>query len=287
MSIDSEFGRDSLEKNLGIIGINNLDFLNIEIIDYSPSTSEGNIKIYKHINEILQELIKREQPGEYIHITGEMRALKDPNHRTLIKELFELHKYRINIVYYLPHENEITGYKILKFNQEHWENATWIDYLDAMDILGGGKAKLYCESERALIHYSVFGDDIVLFQSEHHSHIHVKEVWILKSKLLWEKFYLRAKRILQKSEYIHPIIINRFLLSISNSISLHVLISLYHKEAMKKEELNNEIEKLDKFNEFNIQNLILIGFLKKINDSIYLSEEGKEYIKLFLNERKR
>ncbi len=281
MTIADNNGLDSLKENFENIVKNPFENFEIEILEYSPALKEDNKNIYDEVNKSLLEIINDHENGEYLHITGEMRAFSDPIHREKIKILYEKRNYQIKTVFYLPSTLQISGHDILTYNKEHWDETNWIDYLDAFDILGEGQALLYRVPEREELQYSLFGDELILFQSKHSSKVHIKEVWILKSRKLFKFLFNRAKNVINRSRFIHPMIFNDFKLSISNDATLHIMFLLLDNGKLDIERFNNEIKKINRFNEFNLENLKILEFIQQTDEYIELTNYGKNYISIF------
>ena len=84
-------------ETLDKLGIQDGSSFNIEVVKYSPPDVQQNAAVYEHVNRILKSKIQR-RGLDCTHITGEMRALADPHHRRVIRENFQTHKKRIDLV---------------------------------------------------------------------------------------------------------------------------------------------------------------------------------------------
>jgi hypothetical protein len=211
-----------------------------------------------------------------------MRALADPLHRIVCKELWKRYKSQFDMVFYLPPNYKRTAQDIMKYNRKAWGQSSWIDHLEVFDLLSDGIVNLYASPHLEKIHYTVYNDKYVLLQAEHEHLQHVKEVWLLESESLAERFLSYAKEVRSKCEYLQPILFKRFTLSISSEIALHVLFSLYDEEKIEKETLYRELKKIKLFQESCLEDLEAIGFIQEVDGFIKLTEDGKEYLKLFI-----
>ncbi len=276
-----EFDRKSLEKELLEINIKDINSFNIEYLDYSPADKTKNKEVYKNANTRLLEIIEEKEVGEYIHITGEMRALTDSDHRKCIKELYNHDKQQFKIIFSLPEEFGMNASDIKKYNKKTWDDSNWIDHLVSFDILGANKVRLYNNYNRESIQYSLFGTDLILFQSRHKIGDHIKKVWLLQSKSLFKSLQNHAKEVLKSSDFIEPYIFFQFNLSLSSNISLHLLYSLQNKGIIKKEVITQELKKFRIHDKSLIKNLESIGFIQIIDNSYQLTSDGNSFLELF------
>ena len=113
-----ECDKNTLEKELAEIGIRNIENYNISYLKYSPKNKGKNKELYKIANDYLLETIEKNDSGKFIHVTGEMKALADPNHRNCIKQLYEQNKQQFVILFSLPEGYDLCGYDIKKYNIE-------------------------------------------------------------------------------------------------------------------------------------------------------------------------
>ncbi len=283
MSDSSNFEKNELVRSLNIIGIKDLRWSEIEICRFSPANKKENNSIYKSVNERLLEIADEEKEGEFIHITGEMKALTDPFHRKCIKKLYENNKQIFKIIFSLPPNYLMNEYYIKKYNIETWEKSNWVDHIESFDILGENISRLYNNYERELIQYSLFGDELILFQSVHQALQYIKKVWIIESKYLFKKLLKNFERVLSGSQYINPLLFNQFNSSLSSNFGLNIISLLYDiNDIIEESVFLEELKKNYFFNEYVLNNLYLIGFIEKTSDNfIKLSDQGNEYLNLF------
>jgi hypothetical protein len=286
---------DKFEQTLKELGIKDAASLKIEKCLTSEADAEKNGLLYRAVNEeYLLPIVEEKNPGECIHITGEMRALADRSHRMVCRKMLEKYNDRFKMVCSLSVMQKngdrtesarfcrTIGTDILKWIQEDWKdpNLKWTDYIDIFDLLGDAEVGLYSLREPEKIHYSVFADEYVLLQASHPLGVHAKEVWLLRSRLLFEMLMERAKKIISHAKALPPSIFKELTLSVSNSTALHILFLLDERKKLTKEELREQIEDGAPF-EDSYRNLKAAGFIGEARDSSFVTEEGKEYLKLF------
>ena len=292
---------DSLEQTLKELGIKGIPSLRIKTRLRSDAIREENERLYREVNEkYLPSIIKERNPGECIHVTGEMRALADRVHRSVCRKMRKKYNNRFTMVCYLSsmkkYFRQISKHKgrndtpyvtiggeILKWMRQNWRNLNllWADYLDVFDLLGDAEVNLYALRKYEKIHFSVFADKYTLLQAKHPTGTHTKEVWLLESRPLFEILSSRSKKIISRAEYVHPRIFKELMLSISSSSALHILFLLYDNKKMMKEELCRQLGDLKAFQDLYV-NLEAAGFIEDVGDFSQITEQGEEYFKLFL-----
>lgn len=276
------FDKKTLKTELLVIGINIFNLHQINYLNYSLAYEEKIKELYQDANAHLIEFINSRKTGKFIHITGEMKALADPSHRNCVKELYEHNKQQFEIMFSLPDAYSLNGSDVKRYNIAEWKDANWIDHLDSFDILGANKVKLFNKYERESIHYSLFGSEIIIFQSRHIPREQKKKkVWLLQSEPLFKKLEKHAKGVFEKSTYIGPRTFFQFNLSLSSNISLHLLFSLQNNGPAQKDEFVRQLKMLEIYDKSIIENLKIIGFIQDIDNSYQISNYGKYFLKLF------
>lgn len=284
MSLDlEEFDKKSFEEELIKIDITDIKSLDLEYLYYSPADIGKNKNAYDFVNKILLEIIHEKDKGRFIHITGEMKALADVTHRNCINELYELNELQFEIVFSLPEGTPLNSANIKRYNKDTWK-ASWIDHIESFDILSEKKANLYNKHKRILPQYSLFGDRLILFQSNHKPREYVKKVWVINSKSLFKILEVRANDIIKNQSSIQSIIFLHFNSSLSTTTTLHLLHFLYDNDdcTVDRYSFNREEKNIDPFSKFKLENLINIGFIEDWGTVLKLSDDGQEYLKLFI-----
>jgi len=282
-AISDESGIHSLIKNLKLAEIKVDKSIKDSIIHYSPADEKLNELAYEKVNKIFLEIIQQIDYGDYIHITGEMKALADPLHRNCIRELYLQHKQQFRIIFSLPSNYQISAHSIKKYNKEKWKDRNWVDHIDAFDILAENRVSIFNKYEREKSQYSLFGENLILFQSKHSPEQYIKEVWILESQELFKKLKKRAELIFSSSQFISPMIFTQFNSFLSTNSSLHLLFFLYdNKGNVSKADFLKELKKIEVFSDLNLDPLKTMDFIEEYTNSVKLKEDGKDFLKLFI-----
>jgi len=284
--MESGHKMDKLGETLEELGIKDVASLEIEIRSHSGANEQGNKQLYEEANKTLLSIVEERNPGECIHITGEMRAFADRLHRLVCRKIWERHKSRFNMVCYLPRARRIAGREILKWNRQNWEDTPWMDHLNVFDLLGDAVANLYALQDTEKMHYSVFADKYVLLQAKHpHPGPHVKEVWLLESRPLNKMLVSKAKEIISRGYYIPPSVFKELTLTISSPTALHILLSLYDKKKIMKEELFHQLKGL-KLSKNSYMDLESAGFIEEVGNFVQVTKQGEDYLELFCERKK-
>lgn len=252
----------------------------LEVIDCSPPHPSRAGEVYSKTNQVLRSEIRKKPLGKNIHITGEMRAISYPDHRGVIREDWESHRELFEMVCYMPPESRRSAAEIWKWNRGNWGNVTWQNHLDAFNLISDGEIDLYTSPERERVHFSVFGDQYVLLQSEHPSHLEEKYIWFLRSYVLNQQLGEKARMILQKSTRIPQGEFKGFLDNLSSEYALHVLFSLADSSSEMKSILSAKIGS-EGYRLNILSDLMSVGFVKETNKLLNLTDDGREYLQLF------
>jgi len=277
--LPSESGKN-LKITLEELGIRNIVDQNIEIISFSPRDESRNKAIYKIVNEGLLHTIEERDPGEIIHITGEMRAISDPMHREVCRNMWEKYHHKVNINFNLPEGFSPTGREILDYNRRAWGGTTWNTHLAVFDLIGDGIVNLYNTPQLEKIHFSLFEKKKILLQSMHEHYAHSKDVWILESESLFNKLFPYSKQVQEKSEFLQPNIFKRFIFSINSNIALQSLFTLHDNGPIEKTHFFEELKTLSIDYDNTIKDLSMIGFINEKSSLVNITSDGEDYLKL-------
>lgn len=281
---------DELSETLANLGVTGVDLHSIKIIDRSEPVAEDNRQVYQSANNTLLTLIEQGDPGECIHVTGEMRALSDHLHRSVCRQILERRGDRVNMIGYVPavvrnrkrEDSEYwkeMGRETLRWMRENWPDATWLDCVDALDLVADAEVNLYSLPRQEEMHYSIFGDRYVLLQAKHPHGQHTKSVWFIESKPVYSRLTTRAHKTLERARYIPASIFSELTLSLSSPSALHVLFYLVEK-SISKEEQSRQLEDLDVSRNVFLD-LEAAGFVSEVEDFLQITSEGENYLSLF------
>jgi hypothetical protein len=175
-----ERGENALHRTLRSLGAAHC--VESEILEYAPPSLRSIGVTYQHVNERLAQTL-RKSPLAIRHVTGEARALVDPFHRQILRRARAAGQPG-ELGCYLAGSDAPSAFDFLALQRAHWEFAEWSDFIDILGLVAEGDLRLHVMREQATVHFSLFGDDLVLLQDEHHHPTAEKWVWFLRSKEL-------------------------------------------------------------------------------------------------------
>ncbi|MFB6187490.1 MAG: hypothetical protein ABEI86_11570 [Halobacteriaceae archaeon] len=251
-----------------------------EILEYSPADRQTNAEVYESANEHMLSVIENDDTDEYMHITGEMRAITDPKHRRVVNKLYNRHGASFDMLFRLPKEFECNVNGILKYNQKAWSGTevNWKDHLEAYDLIKNEKIRLYNTPKLEPIHYTVYGDEYILLQAKHDHLEHEKAVWLLKSEEISQKCKRYAEKRKRKSTQIHPNRFRQYISTLSSSFALNILLSAKKNGgSIKVNDINAEMR--DPY----LKNLSSINFINRDNRVVRITNEGEGFLNHMLN----
>lgn len=172
------------------------------VIASSPPDLAGNGETYRIVNDDLESLVL-DQSVDVTHVTGEARALIDPAHRRVLRAVHD-RGYRSVLGCHFKPERRVDARELIAKQRRHWERAEWYDVVDVLTLIADGVIEVRVMPEPTPVHFSVFGSDRVLMQSEHHHPTHKKWVWYLRAPDLADRLRPIAEVVLKKSDLLRP-----------------------------------------------------------------------------------
>jgi len=114
-----------------------------------------------------------------------------------------------------------------------------------------------------------------------HTHELVKHVWLLKSRDYHKSLMQRARKIISDARPIPGRSFNEQMDSISSPVALNVLSFLYNGKRIPKNRALTQFKKARAFDSSYIADLKATGFVTETKDSIQITPQGREYMKLY------
>jgi hypothetical protein len=150
---------------------------NWTVLSHADPEFEMMSNTYAVLNRDLLQIVSR--TGIPIsHITGEARVLVDPAHRTVIRK--NATKDTVTQLACRPEKGDIVDASSFISAQRHrWSTLTWTDLIDIISLCASSSVRVSVLKQPAMIHYSIFGTDRILLQSEHDHPSDKKEVWYM------------------------------------------------------------------------------------------------------------
>jgi hypothetical protein len=122
-NMPSKKGLVALSKTLEQAQMHHIDVDKVKWLGFGEADPEQNRKVHRQTNDLLLQLLLEGDMGRCIHITGEMRPLLDPFHRTVCSEMQKRTGGGFSVLYDVPEErrgdrNTIIGHSLSKWSEK-------------------------------------------------------------------------------------------------------------------------------------------------------------------------
>ena len=261
----------------------NLNCNKLKLISYG-NTKDTISKTHKETNTLIQRCLRDDSLGSCIHITGEMRALKDPFHRYICEEMNHNEKEIFKVVYNLPKIEIGTFFDVIKSNIDGWatggRTSNWIDDLRAIYSIANRSVNLFTYDTSNEIQYSVFGDRYILLQEKHESGAKSKATWLIESETINSTLADRAESIINGSVDVDGSDYREFSRQLNSIASKRILSLLCDGVSSTDNLLNDDIVK--DYSEspiFALNAIETMGFVRKNSEGVVeITDSGKDFI---------
>jgi hypothetical protein len=181
---------------LGELGFTpgDVESVGLRVLHHSDPQSAKMARTYQFVNDHLEGLVKG-RPGMRIrHVTGEARALLDPAHRRVLR-----HTARRGdcgtLLCHFKFERAPTALQFVREQHGHWNCETWVDIIDLLSLAAAKEVCIRVLQQAEPIHFSLFGDSLVLMQDKHTHPTVEKRVWFVESSALVEHLTPRVAKL--------------------------------------------------------------------------------------------
>lgn len=177
--------RDLLIKTLEQAGVPSSDAEKVEVISWAGADPAENGRVHAKTNATIFELLRKNELGKCVHVTGGARALTDPYHRQMCEAMRSEHKEPFQVLYYVPIDIKEDSWGIVKWNLSRWGEkgfSDWRQKLLTLNMIGSRGVDLKAFDERSHFQYSVFGNRYIQVQGKHRDDALAKNVWLIKSE---------------------------------------------------------------------------------------------------------
>lgn len=274
----------SLRKTLMDLNLLDFDLSKLTILKHGYSDQERS-DVHAVTNETISRCLARDNLGECIHITGEMKAITDPSHRDICDAINTQEKNIFKVVYKLPKEHIGSPMKMIEWSLDGWKSPTknrdWKEELRTIYSIANRSVNLFSFDTTDTIQYSVFGGKYILLQSKHVDGKQDKHAWLLESKILNPLLTNRAKDIISVAENVDEGNYRRFVQNISGVSSKHLLRLLRKNGNLSKTKIMSDeiiVDFSDSIDDM-LESLRIMGFIDiKADSAISITSDGLEYI---------
>jgi hypothetical protein len=234
---------------------------------------------YDKVNDTLLQILAQQPMEQCMHVTGEARAISDPKHRRVCREVHNK-GHICQIAGFLDGAINLNGAELMRWNQINWQEVSWQNHLDAFALFGNGEAVMFLSDRLAEIHFSLFDDQYVLLQAEHEHPKSTKQVWFLQSAELNQYLQPTVEKLMEASKPVDPRLFSDFNLSLSTDEALCALYELAEKGEIPKSDF---LPLLGESGDRSLidSNLRAIKFINSDDTRVRITSEGQEYLSLF------
>lgn len=223
--------KDYLVETLVEAGVSRTVARKADIISWAKDDLKDNERVHAATNSLLLDLLRQDELGKCIHVTGGARALTDPYHRQVCEAMLMDDKNPFQILYHVPDNVDRTGWGIVAWNLKNWQRkgfSDWKQKLRTLRMIGKRAVDLKAYDERSNIQFSVFGHRYVQVQGRHNDEAAAKYVWLIRSERVNEQLAESAEVDLSKSAEVDERVFTDLVSSIFSSSAramLHMVSS--------------------------------------------------------------
>lgn len=251
----------------------------IEIMAKAPPTRPAMLRVYRTVNEHLLSVLETTQLGQCKHLTGECAALVDPLHRRACRVMWEQYRESCEITSWIPSEHQQSPASLASWHLSNWKDRclSWRHSLDVFFLLGTPIVRHFTTKAMPEMHYSIFGNDMVLLQAQHPHPKMTKHVWFVRSSSLNTEL---RRRLAEEHRHATPInqnLYREFTFSIQSRPAIGVLSILSSDGTIR---VGDVLRHVPGANTTHIEHLVIMGFVQRSDDVLTLTQEGSEFLAL-------
>jgi len=262
-----------------------LPWSKIKVLDASKRDPFQNKRVYDATNRLLLDLLRSNELGICIHITGEMRALTDPFHRQVCEEMQRRVERCFDVLYQIPRDRLYKAASIVGWNLSRWAKGhqrRWEEDLRTIDVIARRSVELFAYDTLDIVQYSVFGNKYVLLQEKHQERPRSKRVWLLESEQLNILLTERSRAYLRSATEIDEGLFHEFVTNVSGIAAHRYLKRLDHASVDRESLL------ADRFVQYYVEEpqdvldaLIVMGFVHRRKERLSISPTGRQFLNLY------
>ena len=234
------------------------------VLHSSGPSIEETEATYVEANRLLSEELKKGKLLQCIHITGVMKALSDPFHRSICRLASEKGK-EFFVAGFVPAAFALDGASLMGWLRTHWA-ASWSDRLSAFSLMARQQVFVARLPAFADLHFSLLNFRYVILQTERRER-RVKFVWLLDSPVLNQRLAERAAFHQESATRLDPALFRNELLHLCSPVARELLWVLRHEGEL-------DVAQVD---EATLISLRAAGFVD-VSDSVKLTGEGNSFL---------
>jgi hypothetical protein len=176
-----------------------------KIIAESPPELHEMGATYQTVNDYLGGLLRKGSLS-IAHITGEARAIVDPAHRRILRRAAGYgQQTSVACTFTAGGDGRVDAWRFVECQHEHWGPMRWFDLIDVLELAARRLIRICRLAQAEDVHFSIFGDALLLLQERHHHPTAEKWVWFVESPALVTALRPRLERLLSEAVTIDPL----------------------------------------------------------------------------------
>ena len=277
--------KDLLVDTLVDAGISRAMARRAEILSWSKDDPRANERVHTVTNTLLLELLRKDEVGKCIHVTGGARALTDPFHRQICEAMLTDDKGPFQVLYHVPETVSRDDWDVVRWNLKTWEKKGFFDWkqkLRTLRMIGKKAVDLRAFDERSRFQYSVFGHRYVQVQGEHGDEARAKYVWLIRSESVNEFLSASAEADLSQSVDVNENAFTEVVSTIFSNSARAILKKISTANAIVKEDIlaDKIFSVIDPNPEGTLSALSLISFVSSDeHGKLKLTDDGVEFFR--------
>lgn len=275
--------KDRLVETLVEAGVSRAVARKAEILSWSKDDPRANERVHAATNTLLLDLLRADDVGKCIHVTGGARALTDPFHRQICEEMQTDDKAPFQVLYHVPDSVARDGWGVVKWNLNNWERKGFLDWkqkLRTLRMIGKKAVDLKAFDERSKIQFSVFGHRYAQVQGQHGDQDPAKYVWLIRSESVNGLLSASAETDLTKSADVDESVFSEVVSTIFSNSARAILKKISSASTISKEDILSDkvIEMIDPNPGVTLEALRVISFVSSNErGKLMLTDDGAEF----------
>jgi hypothetical protein len=205
-----------------------------KMIEEAPPDLRDMGVVYERVNQHLASALKR-APFSIRHVTGEARVLVDPAHRRILRDAHEKGE-RSAVACFFETAGPPTAWDFVALQHRDWGLYKWLDLVDLLELAARQVICISKLPQAEDVHFSVFGDSLVLLQEPHHHSTHKKWVWYIESPMFADLLRERLEQLFARTVAIEPRSFDQLLDWLHEFETFEVLTEIAETEDLSDEE---------------------------------------------------
>ena len=275
--------KDRLVETLVEAGVSRAVARKAEILSWSKDDPRANERVHAATNTLLLDLLRADDVGKCIHVTGGARALTDPVHRQICEEMQTDDKAPFQVLYHVPDSVARDGWGVVKWNLNNWERKGFLDWkqkLRTLRMIGKKAVDLKAFDERSKIQFSVFGHRYAQVQGQHGDQDPAKYVWLIRSESVNGLLSASAETDLTKSADVDESVFSEVVSTIFSNSARAILKKISSASTISREDILSDkvFEMIDPNPGVTLEALRVISFVSSNErGNLMLTDDGAEF----------